>query len=332
MSDEIPVGDTTYVSSRRASELSGYAQDYIGQLARSGQINAKRVGGLWYVHMDSLESYRSQPQNSRPIANSEERLPQDKDPDVFVSFDGRDYISASRASKITGYNQDYIGQLARGGKILARQVGARWYVDREGILAHKTEKDALLASVQAAAVGIQNTTTPKSNQEDKTATKSAEAPLLRYIPDDGDLVPVMDKVEQKSASTEEIHEDIVHPRFAFDIKKREYGIPIAVRRDSNTSDSRFAPIDLRYAKSAHLGKKSALPGLKHGIAAAALAIIIAPVGLLAYDAYINGGLQTSGSISMLGSAVVGEGAHTLLAIADSIEQLISPDIIYERGR
>ena len=155
MSDEIPVGDQIYVSSRRASEISGYAQDYIGQLARSHQIEAKRVGGLWYVHMDSLESYKTQPDVMQPISN-ETRTTQEE-PDVLVSFDGRDYISANRASKITGYNQDYIGQLARSGKILARQVGNRWYIDHEGILAHKKEKDSLLAAVQAESVGIHPT-------------------------------------------------------------------------------------------------------------------------------------------------------------------------------
>ena len=161
MSDEIPVGDQIYVSSKRASEICGYSQDYIGQLARSNQIEAKRVGGLWYVYMRSLESYIAQPEVAKSVSN-ENHLAQ-TEPDVLVSFDGRNYISANRASKLTGYNQDYVGQLARSGKILARQVGNRWYVDHEGILTHKKEKDELLATVQASAVGIQQNNVTKSS-------------------------------------------------------------------------------------------------------------------------------------------------------------------------
>src|SRR3990167_8328737 len=62
------------------------------------------------------------------------------DADSLVSFDGKDHISASRAAKITGYHPDYVGQLARSGAIISRQVGNRWYVDRAALLSHKKEK------------------------------------------------------------------------------------------------------------------------------------------------------------------------------------------------
>src|SRR3989338_10462388 len=151
MTDEITLDDKSYVSSKRASELSGYSQDYIGQLARGGYIDAQRVGGLWYIYLDSLKSYKEKTENEKP------QPPQpntSQDPDTLVFFDGKEFISASRASKLTGYSQDYVGQLARSGKVLSRQVGTRWYIDRQALLEHKKEKDALLAAVQANAVGI----------------------------------------------------------------------------------------------------------------------------------------------------------------------------------
>lgn len=58
MSSEIKVEGDQYVLSKRASKLSGYTQDYIGQLARGGYISAKRVGGLWYISMESLIGYK----------------------------------------------------------------------------------------------------------------------------------------------------------------------------------------------------------------------------------------------------------------------------------
>ena len=181
-----------YVSSKRAAELSQYAQDYIGQLARSGQIEATRVGGLWYVLMDSLNSYQASPEVGKTLIHKE-RSPSSEDSNVLVSFDGKDYISASRASKLTGYNQDYIGQLARTGKVLARQVGNRWYIDREGIQVHKREKDALLAAVQASSVGV-----PSHEIVSDTFAelpKSEDTPLLTYTLDHSDLTPVIEKSE-----------------------------------------------------------------------------------------------------------------------------------------
>lgn len=161
MADEITLSGKKFVSSKRAAEETGYAQDYIGQLARGGSIEAQRVGGLWYVSLHSLRSYKSKPEDAESadindtddVVQSSFSVPHAAH-DEFVSFDGKDYISASRASQITGYNQDYVGQLARTGKILARQVGNRWFVERSGILAHKEQKDALLAAVQSQSVGI----------------------------------------------------------------------------------------------------------------------------------------------------------------------------------
>jgi hypothetical protein len=50
---------------------------------------------------------------------------------------GKEYISASRAAKKTGYTPDYIGQLCRAGKIAGKLIDRTWYVDFESLLAHK---------------------------------------------------------------------------------------------------------------------------------------------------------------------------------------------------
>ncbi len=51
-----------------------------------------------------------------------------------LEFKGQKYISSKRAAEITGYAKDYIGQLARGGKVPATRVGRAWYVEREAIM------------------------------------------------------------------------------------------------------------------------------------------------------------------------------------------------------
>ena len=194
MSDSMFIEGKEYISSKRASELSGYAQDYIGQLARKGLIDAQRVGGLWFVSQASLTEYKSNADRYVP------QLPQKKEaPDVgsLISFDGKDHVSASRAAKITGYHPDYVGQLARSGAIISRQVGNRWYIDREGILAHKQEKDRLLGAVQAQSVGLARGN--DSAGEEATETRyNGPGPFLTYTRDDRELLPTLTKSEPDS--------------------------------------------------------------------------------------------------------------------------------------
>lgn len=54
-------------------------------------------------------------------------------------FDGKTYISSRRAASISGYVNDYIGQLCRSGAIEAKMVGRTWYVSLESLIAHKNE-------------------------------------------------------------------------------------------------------------------------------------------------------------------------------------------------
>jgi len=57
-----------------------------------------------------------------------------------LSFDGKTYVSVSRASKKLGYTADYIGQLCRAGKIDAKMIGRTWYVEWDSLRNHKKSK------------------------------------------------------------------------------------------------------------------------------------------------------------------------------------------------
>jgi hypothetical protein len=56
--DEITILDKTYISSKRAAEITGYAKDYVGQLCREGHVDAKMVGRSWYVYEPSIRQHR----------------------------------------------------------------------------------------------------------------------------------------------------------------------------------------------------------------------------------------------------------------------------------
>lgn len=56
--DELTIGDKTYVSSKKAAKITGYAKDYVGQLCREGRVEARLVGRNWYVLESSLMEHR----------------------------------------------------------------------------------------------------------------------------------------------------------------------------------------------------------------------------------------------------------------------------------
>lgn len=61
-----------------------------------------------------------------------------------LKLNGRTYLSTKRAAEITGYTTDYVGQLARGGKVDAQLVGRNWYIEEESIKKHKFGEAAVV--------------------------------------------------------------------------------------------------------------------------------------------------------------------------------------------
>ena len=56
--DELIISEEKYISSKRASEITGYAKDYIGQLCREGRVEARLVGRSWYVREAGIKDHR----------------------------------------------------------------------------------------------------------------------------------------------------------------------------------------------------------------------------------------------------------------------------------
>lgn len=57
----------------------------------------------------------------------------------LLVIDGKNYISSARAAQLVGYTKDYVGQLARAGKIDSKLIGRSWYVAEDSITKHKLE-------------------------------------------------------------------------------------------------------------------------------------------------------------------------------------------------
>lgn len=65
-----------------------------------------------------------------------------------IIVNGLLYISSERAAKLTGYTTDYVGQLARAGKIDARLIGRTWFVRQEAVCKHRIKKSQLAEKTQ----------------------------------------------------------------------------------------------------------------------------------------------------------------------------------------
>lgn len=312
MSDELTIDGEQYISSKRASELSEYEQDYIGQLCRGGNIRARRVGGLWYVSSDSLMRYKERADEYKPeppVLNGEINKP-----DSLVSFDGRGHISTSRAAKITGYSPDYVGQMARAGIISSRQVGNRWYVERAGILSHKESKDALLGAVQAQSVGLRAPMTGDANEEGSDYL--TDEPFFRYTSDNRELMPVL----------EDSHEDNDG-----EIEEDAHQIPIHVGRAS--------AMPARHLLEHESGSLMPSAG-SGGISEKTMYSLVLPAMVMTIVIVISLGfvsLKTSSVFTVNDSMEVGGRALTAGAagalverLADALEVILAPELVYIR--
>ena len=73
-----PLLEKNLLSTKVASEISGYSSDYLSRLARAGKIEGVQVGRTWLVHRASLEAFmRTQDirkeELSRSLARERER-------------------------------------------------------------------------------------------------------------------------------------------------------------------------------------------------------------------------------------------------------------------
>jgi len=154
--ENLVIEGKNYIPSKRAAELMGYTQDYIGQLCRGGKISAERISGVWYVSEDEFSEMPSKVKKKGGLADgslnpsmvgktnktntkkkSKKRSDVKKNKDN-ITLGGVDYISSRRAAELMGYTQDYIGQLCRGGRISAERIGKGWYIPKSVV--HKDKK------------------------------------------------------------------------------------------------------------------------------------------------------------------------------------------------
>lgn len=112
----------------------------------------------------------------------------------------RKYVTTKRAARVTGYAQDYIGQLIRSGKLKATKVGKSWFVAEDEVLKLAGKPEAIQGPDRALAV-LESRKVVQSLVSVSVEYPKTWAPI-QYFNDDKPLAPISDKretIENKSS-------------------------------------------------------------------------------------------------------------------------------------
>ncbi|MAF59775.1 hypothetical protein CL631_02945 [bacterium] len=225
--DQVQLSDRNYISAKRGAEITGYTQDYIGQLCRGAKIPCKRIGSNWYISGGDLKDYKSGKSPKLQIPSTQ--LPTDSS---FVE-EGVKYVSSKVAAEITGYAQDYIGQLARNGKIKAKQVGRQWYVAQNELVWHQE-------SASAYNVGLKQNEAEESKMGDIIDLRYKETPKVIYHEDNRPLQPPLKKQVPQPILKEviDIDKELKEPVSEADVLARPTAVAqkaaVELQKHSNT--------------------------------------------------------------------------------------------------
>jgi len=319
--DEVVLEGKTYIGSKKAALECGYTQDYVGQLCRGGQIDAKRVSGQWYIFLESLQGYKTKAETFKP---EPPKYQPDPNVEATLNLDGKEYVSAARAAKITEYNQDYVGQLARAGKIPSRQIGNRWYVEHEALIAHKKEKDAMLRAVQAESVGlVRPQPVPTSIKRQVSEYKHLQ-PLLVYKHEEQALFPqIAEEGQLKAVKYDPADEGTpIGPTSKIPIKVlRTLNIPLAQESEKEQKE-RF---NLIPQKSVSIPRKAIFGALLWPATVSIILVLAVGLGTYKRDTVYS---------YMTGSAKLSQPASVRAAskgIGDMLEQILTKQLKYDRN-
>ncbi|MDO8579455.1 MAG: hypothetical protein Q7R72_01115, partial [bacterium] len=99
MSQPLYFDGKIFISSKRASELGGYTQDYIGQLIRGKKIEARMVGRSWFVSEESLKTYQH---ILRPEISVRPEVPEEKISENFSAISPPE-IAKTKTPEVSPY-------------------------------------------------------------------------------------------------------------------------------------------------------------------------------------------------------------------------------------
>lgn len=155
-----------------------------------------------------------------------------------LEIKGKKYISSKRASEISGYAKDYIGQLARGGKIDATRFGRAWYVSESALLAHMggaaLEEVQAVQEIQPIAVNKVNTSPAKKPILSPALYSPYNFPKtwsqVTYYEDNSEILPSL--IKKSTETSDEITNKTIVSSDTVDKKNDERSVILKKRIES----------------------------------------------------------------------------------------------------
>lgn len=126
-----------------------------------------------------------------------------------ISVNGEKYVKASSIARELGYTSDYVGQLARAGKIDAKLVGRSWFVSERSIREHKQDRYRSTAqksreSLQKALAAQKEATPFEPTLRGESNFYRKAVPVAQYELDEHDLVPPLAPKQKEQLRESEI--------------------------------------------------------------------------------------------------------------------------------
>jgi len=102
MKDIFIIEGKKYISSRRASEMSDYSSDYVGQLCRANKLDCKMVGRTWFVTEESIHLHKASISREEASRNRIDNLKGKSEHSVLLK---KDLIQSSSSNKLVNDSQ-----------------------------------------------------------------------------------------------------------------------------------------------------------------------------------------------------------------------------------
>ena len=125
-------------------------------------------------------------------------------------FAGNKYISSKRASKLTGYTTDYIGQMCRGDKMDCRLVGRNWYINEEAVTKQKKSFKKEQFTENKKAIEYSNLTLEPMYYSDDNRSNNVEISKT-LIADDDEELEIIEGEEVVAEESTEVEEEVLVP-------------------------------------------------------------------------------------------------------------------------
>jgi len=221
-----------------------------------------------------------------------------------LDIQGKKYISSKRASELTGYAKDYVGQLARAKKVPATRVGRAWYVELDAILKHAgsealTVEEHVSPSIQSQKHPIQEETLyslhdlrTKGVYKDQFKTWNS----IKYSHEDSELFPLVKEKEQS------IHIPVTKKYTALESKVSSFGRGMQPSTVDGIAVARPTALKKESVQKQQKNEQKLLLSPQYALLGSALGVLVASVAILT-------GLYTPSewSFSVAGSQIASGG-------------------------